>query len=113
MKPGVITVNGGLHAATPPVFDEELQDEPITEGSAARMQCRVLGDPEPDIIWYKDGKELREGRKYRFEFEDADVVVLLINNAAMTDLGTYTCKAVNRAGTAESSAQLIVQEIRK
>lgn len=99
-----------LNAATPPVFDEELLDEPIKEGSAARMQCRVLGDPEPDILWYKDGQEIHEGRKYRFEFESDDVVALLINNATMNDLGCYTCKALNRAGTAESSAQLIAIE---
>ncbi|XP_071942496.1 myosin light chain kinase, smooth muscle-like [Antedon mediterranea] len=94
---------------SPPEFLEELCDEPIIEGSAARLECRLIGDPEPVVYWYKDGKELKEGRKYSFEFDDDDIVALVIKETTMRDLGKYACKAVNSLGTVECSAQLIIE----
>ena len=78
------------------------------EGSAAVLECRVTGEPEPDIYWYRDGAEIGEtDPKYRYEFEGEHGVSLVVNNARMSDAGMYTCKAVNAAGSAESSAHLI------
>lgn len=33
----------------------------LVEGSAAKLECRVSAFPDPLIIWYKDGKELKDG----------------------------------------------------
>ncbi|XP_022101402.1 myosin light chain kinase, smooth muscle-like isoform X2 [Acanthaster planci] len=93
---------------TRPQFVQGLCDKQIVEGTAVVLECRVTGEPEPDIYWYRDGVEIGEtDPKYRYEFEGEHGVSLVINNARMSDAGTYTCKAVSAAGSAESSAQLI------
>ncbi|XP_071792535.1 protein Obscurin-like isoform X2 [Asterias amurensis] len=92
---------------TLPQFVVGLSDKRITQGSATVLECEITGEPEPDIVWYREGEEIKEGGKYRYEFEGDHGVLLVINNATMSDCGQYTCKAVNPVGSAESSAQLI------
>lgn len=36
----------------PPQFLECLQDITIVEGSNARLDCKVQGQPKPDIEWW-------------------------------------------------------------
>jgi hypothetical protein len=42
-----------------PTFLEELTADVSDTGTVA-LECKVIGVPTPNLIWYKDEKELRK-----------------------------------------------------
>lgn len=42
-------------SATYPKFTRRLYDQHITKGHTLRMEVNVIGDPEAEVKWYKDG----------------------------------------------------------
>lgn len=50
---------------TPPVFTQPLSDAQYLPNTEAKMPARVSGNPKPDIAWFKEGKKLSPGDKYR------------------------------------------------
>ena len=92
---------------TTPRFTQKLKDVDALPGKEARMECRVIGDPHPDIRWYRENEPLLEGGRYKFE-EDGDLQVLVISDVSVSDEGLYKCVARNSAGKAHCSADLFV-----
>ena len=76
-------------------------------GKVARMECRVIGEPHPDVRWYRENEPLLEGGRYKFE-DDGDLQVLVISDVSGGDEGLYKCVARNSAGKAHCSADLFV-----
>ncbi|XP_067842845.1 SPEG neighbor protein-like [Heptranchias perlo] len=93
----------------PPKILKALKDIVLIEGSAARLDCRVSAFPDPLIRWSKDGQELKDGPKYRYMFEDPDVVALVVRDGTLSDLGTYTISITNTFGEAFDSAKIIIE----
>ncbi len=93
----------------PPEIIQPLRDCEVCEGSAAKFDCRIKGFPEPEIYWYKDGKEIEESRRFRVEFDDDDLCSLVILEVEPDDDGRYTCEARNCAGRVSCSAELLVE----
>lgn len=81
----------------------------LVEGSAAKLKCQVSAFPDPFIIWSKDGKEFKDGPKYRYVFEDPDIVALVVRDGELSDLGRYTVTIKNPFGQASGSARIIVE----
>ncbi|PIK60965.1 putative titin [Apostichopus japonicus] len=82
-----------------PRFTQVLRDMLIVEGSAARLDCKITGIPEPEIRWFKDHKEVQDGQHYSFEYgDDNETYTLVIQEAFLEDAGTYTCQASNLVG---------------
>lgn len=100
-----------LREKGPPKFLQELKDVLLVEGSAAKLECRVSAFPDPFIIWSKDGKELKDGPKYRYVFEDPDVVALVVRDGELADLGRYTVTIKNPFGQTSGSACIIVEGV--
>ena len=48
-------------SAEKPHFLVRFQDTMATVGEHLRLDCRLDGIPEPDIIWYKDDQPLQPG----------------------------------------------------
>ncbi len=48
-----------------PEFLKELQDVEVMEGKSARFRCKLRGYPQPRVLWYKDGKRMRDSEEYR------------------------------------------------
>lgn len=92
---------------TTPRFTQKLQDVDVLPGKVARMECRVIGDPHPDVRWYRENEPLLEGGRYKF-VEEGDLQVLVISDVSGSDEGVYKCVARNVAGKAHSSAELFV-----
>ena len=68
----------------------------------------IVGTPEPDVTWYKDGFEVYDTKKYEFKrMGDRYILVLLTCN--LGDEGDMTVKATNRAGVASSQATFKIE----
>ena len=43
-----------------PTFVELLKDITLTQGQDVCFKCKVTGVPAPEVIWYKDGAQIRD-----------------------------------------------------
>ncbi|XP_075253986.1 muscle M-line assembly protein unc-89-like isoform X3 [Convolutriloba macropyga] len=94
----------------PPKFKKMLQDMNIAEGNKTYMECTVYpaGDPTMVVEWFKDGRPLLHGTRFRPIFEFG-FCVLEFDNVWSRDAGTYVCRAVNKVGMAEVSCRVSVR----
>ncbi|KAG7261541.1 hypothetical protein CRUP_000352 [Coryphaenoides rupestris] len=99
-----------LREKGPPRILQDLRDVVLMEGSAAKLECRVSAFPDPFIVWSKNGKELQDGPKYRYVFEDPDVVALVVRDGLLDDLGRYTVTVKNPFGETSGSASILVSK---
>ena len=95
---------------SPPAFTKQLKDVYIVEGSCTRFDVKVTGMPEPEVTWYKDGQPVKEDKHLEI-VHDEDTSALIVMYSKPDDAGDYTCKAVNKAGGAESSAHLHISPL--
>ena len=95
---------------SPPAFVKQLKDVYIVEGSCTRFDVKVTGMPEPEVTWYKDGQPVKEDKHLEI-VHDEDTSALIVMYSKPEDAGDYTCKAVNEAGDAESSAHLHISPL--
>lgn len=69
----------------------------LTEEGLVSFECKVIGFPTPNLMWFKDGQELKPGDVYQL--------------TGINSLGTYCCIAKNCMGEASSMAVLTVEDI--
>lgn len=94
--------------AVPPEFITPLRQIMAVENRSAEFSCTVIGTPKPTITWYKGVRELFDGGKFSM-LRDGDTYILKINNVFGEDADEYYCKAVNKAGTRTSRAELVIK----
>lgn len=85
-----------------------LRDAQVDEGSRFEFAARIEGEPEPKISWLKDGIDVKSNIDYRQDFVNG-VASLVIEETFIEDTATYTVRAENEGGVAESSAKLTVK----
>ncbi|KAL0966229.1 hypothetical protein UPYG_G00292620 [Umbra pygmaea] len=91
----------------PQVLDE-LRDVHVSPGSPmAKMQLRVKGFPQPRVYWFKDGCPLRSSSRILLR-DKRDVHSIEILEVKREDTGEYSAYISNPAGSAYSSARLLV-----
>lgn len=72
------------------------------EGSVT-FQCRVGGDPLPDVLWRRTAGIMPLGR-----IKVLDDRSLRIDDVTIADEGEYTCEADNSVGSVTASGYLTV-----
>ncbi|XP_060586623.1 basement membrane-specific heparan sulfate proteoglycan core protein-like isoform X4 [Ruditapes philippinarum] len=81
---------------------ENVDTQYVNVGDRVSMECIVTGTPLPTITWSRDDGPL-----------PADAIlgdgILIIPQARVEDAGTYTCRAVNEAGSITSKVILYVK----
>ncbi|XP_069013679.1 obscurin isoform X19 [Embiotoca jacksoni] len=91
-----------------PQVVEELHDVHVSPGSPiAKMRLRVKGFPKPRVYWFKDSHPLRPSQRIMLSAEK-DVHGVEIREVKREDMGEYSAYISNVAGSAYSSARLIV-----
>nr|XP_046264947.1 obscurin isoform X18 [Scatophagus argus] len=91
-----------------PQVVEELHDVHVSPGSPiAKMQLKVKGFPKPRVYWFKDGQPLRPSERILL-LAERDVHGVEIMGVKREDMGEYSAYISNVAGSAYSSARLIV-----
>ncbi|CAO4385088.1 unnamed protein product [Caenorhabditis nigoni] len=88
-----------------PKFEQEPKDMTVDVGAAVLFDCRVTGDPQPQITWKRKNEPMPVTRAYIAK----DNRGLRIERVQPSDEGEYVCYARNPAGTLEASAHLRVQ----
>lgn len=91
-----------------PFFTKPLRNVASVVGSTCRLDCRIAGSLPMRVAWFKDGRELASGDKYRAAFVEG-TASLEIHGVDLSDAGTFTCRATNSVGSKDSSGALVVQ----
>jgi len=97
---------------TAPLFTEPLQPLEVKEGTAAKLQCAVTGEPAPSLEWFKDGVRVKESRRVKVE-SDGVTASISFKETRPDDKGEYKCVAINDFGSASCSASLRVLVVTK
>uniref|UniRef100_A0A4W5PI88 Striated muscle enriched protein kinase a n=1 Tax=Hucho hucho TaxID=62062 RepID=A0A4W5PI88_9TELE len=101
-----------LAMAVRPKFESIMEDLEIHVGETSRFAVVVEGQPDPDILWYKDDTLLSESSHFTFVYDDTECSLVVLN-ARPEDSGVYTCTAKNLAGQVSCKAELTVHKVRK
>jgi len=89
----------------PPKFITQITSVTAEESEAVRFECQVepKTDPSLRVEWYRNGKPLPLGHRYRNVF-DMGFVSLDILYVYSDDSGEYVCRAVNNHGEDRTKA---------
>ena len=90
-----------------PLFITPLRDIAVVSGQTARFECIVQAEPQPNILWSKDGRIVENSSCYEIHYRNG-VCRLTIVRAFPEDAGTYACTATNSLGSTVTSATLQV-----
>ena len=81
----------------------------MDEGSFAQLSCVVTKGDEPlSLSWSFHGHNLTSGRGITISNIGSRISMLVIASVGHKHMGTYTCLASNKAGSASHSATLKV-----
>ena len=97
-----------MELPVPPQFIQPLRNLAAEEGTRVTFEGIVKGKPEPTIKWFKSGKQISDSADFQISFREGRVM-LSIPEVFEQDAGKYVCNAANKAGTVDSSAELIVK----
>ncbi|CAH0591580.1 unnamed protein product [Chrysodeixis includens] len=85
----------------PPIITDKAKDIVVKDGDEVVIPCNTDAEPAPDVTWYKDGVPFTNKKdpasKYGLRFQ-----------ATVADSGHYTCKAINKLGSANKTVSLTI-----
>ena len=90
-----------------PEIVEHPLDIVVSRNEPVTLNCKVNGDPEPNVEWYKDGELVttarEDPRSHKILLPDNGLFFLrALHSKKEKDSGQYWCKASNIAGTVTS-----------
>ncbi len=93
-----------------PRFIEYFSDVYMEQASEAQFKCKIIGKPEPKVIWYCNCRKITANEKFELIKDETDHYTLVVKNVNFNDEGEYTCKASNLKGETSWSANLYLNE---
>lgn len=90
-----------------PAVQLQLKDTAVFEGKSVRLDCVIVGQPEPEVIWYHNDRPVKESPDMQLLFQ-GDRCTLIVHEAYLEDAGRYRVVAINSAGEASSSCTVNV-----
>nr|CAD7442105.1 unnamed protein product [Timema bartmani] len=91
-----------------PAIQLPLKDICVFEGKKVRLDCVIIGQPEPEVIWYHDDHPVKESNDFKLLFQ-GDRCSLVIEEVYLEDSGEYKVVAINSAGEASSKCDLTIK----
>ncbi|KAF1750649.1 hypothetical protein GCK72_017200 [Caenorhabditis remanei] len=90
-----------------PRFVKQMQSVQVNEGETARLDCVVVGKPEPEVTWFKEETAVKESQRVHLTFS-GDHCQMVIDQTVPLDTGVYTVRAKNVHGEVANFCQLRV-----
>lgn len=87
-----------------------MKDVEVNEGETLVLEIEVYAVPEPTIVWYKDGQEVRADARVKIHrdqlrLESYNLTLTLVKRE---DAGDYEVKATNVLGSASTRSHVTV-----
>lgn len=79
----------------------------MTAGDSATLECRISGSPDLKVKWFKDGKEMISGRKYKMTVTE-NTAILKIPIADKGDTSDYKMEVSNKVGKDQCTCSVTV-----
>ncbi|KAM9364935.1 myopalladin [Pholidichthys leucotaenia] len=93
-----------------PHFLQAPGDMLAHEGKLCRLDCKVSGLPNPELMWLVSGRPIYPDLYHKMLVRENGIHSLIIDPLTQNDAGTYTCIASNKAGQSSFSLELKVVE---
>lgn len=71
----------------------------VTIDGSCTLECHATGTPLPQVIWTKDGKEIKASEHYTFETQPNGLHRLIIKNARYEHAGRYIANVKSKVNT--------------
>ncbi|KAK8750916.1 hypothetical protein OTU49_015055 [Cherax quadricarinatus] len=97
--------------AEAPVFLKVIGDQEVFEGYKALFKAIVVGRPEPEYKWYKNGSPVIGTNRVVIERDSEGLIRLSIRYVNTEDAGVYMLKAWNEHGEASCQGKLICETL--
>lgn len=98
---------GVIEDVEAPHFVERLKELEAKEHDDLRLECKVVGKPEPQISWLKDGVPVHIDQNRIISQTSADgKQILILKDVTKADAGRFSCVATNKAGEDKTDANL-------
>ncbi|XP_033116214.1 twitchin-like [Anneissia japonica] len=92
-----------------PSFTMKPKINQSEDGRQISFLCELTADPEPKLAWYRDGKEIKDGGRYKMtvEYDEGYYFVMLsLTDVTAKDGGQYQVVAKNKLGESKSTIDL-------
>uniref|UniRef100_A0A3B4Y2I6 Ig-like domain-containing protein n=1 Tax=Seriola lalandi dorsalis TaxID=1841481 RepID=A0A3B4Y2I6_SERLL len=86
---------------------EPTESISVTAGDSATLECTLSGSPELKVKWFKDGKEMISGRKYKMTLKD-NIATMKILTAEKGDTSEYKIDVSNKVGKDQCTCSVTV-----
>ena len=82
----------------------------LRAGENVKLSCSITGRPVPQVVWYKDGKEIDKRTRTDIEITTGiGTSSLFIRDADRNHRGIYTVEAKNSSGSKKADINVRVQ----
>nr|XP_060511606.1 myomesin-2 [Panthera onca] len=96
---GRFTQPRGLHVADRGKVIGGLPDVvTIMEGKTLNLTCTVFGNPDPEVVWFKNDKDIELSEHFSVKVEQAKYVSMTIKGVTSEDSGKYSINVKNKYG---------------
>ncbi|XP_041850194.1 roundabout homolog 1 isoform X3 [Melanotaenia boesemani] len=101
--------------SVPPAFVVRPRNQLVGVGRTVTFQCEATGNPQPAIFWQREGSQnllfSYQPPQPSSRFSVSQTGDLTITDAERSDMGYYSCQALNIAGSVITKALLEVTDV--
>uniref|UniRef100_A0AAV2JAL5 Ig-like domain-containing protein n=1 Tax=Knipowitschia caucasica TaxID=637954 RepID=A0AAV2JAL5_KNICA len=101
--------------SVPPAFVVRPRNQVVGVGRTVTFQCEASGNPQPAIFWQREGSQnllfSYHPPQPSSRFSVSQTGDLTITDAERSDVGFYSCQALNIAGSVITKALLEVTDV--
>ncbi|XP_047102337.1 muscle M-line assembly protein unc-89-like isoform X2 [Schistocerca piceifrons] len=95
-----------------PTFIEKPRIVSEQGGKLVIMECKVKANPKPTIVWYREGKVVKESSKISMKVDqkgDTYHIILEVRDPQLEDSGLYKCNIKNDLGELNANLTLNIE----